>query len=179
MDAPAPLFALDIPVIETERLILREPRLSDMDAMVAFYAGEERTRFIGGSIDAFQVWGRLAGQIGHWALRGYGMWMVEERATGATVGRIGLIYPETWPEPELGWHVFDGFEGRGYAYEAASAARDTAAAQFGLTGLISLIDPENTRSQALARRLGARVEREMEFMGHPCEVWRHPGKAAA
>ena len=169
----------DIPVIETERLVLREPRLSDLDAMVAFYAGEERTRFIGGRVDPFQVWGRLAGQIGHWALRGYGMWMVEERATGAPVGRIGLLYPATWPEPELGWHLFDGFAGKGYAFEAASAARDAGARLFGLTSLISLIDPENIRSQNLARRLGATIEREIEFMGHPCHIWRHPGKTAA
>ena len=71
------------------------------------------------------------------------------------------------------------FEGKGYAFEAASAARDAGARLFGLTSLISLIDPENIRSQNLARRLGATIEREIEFMGHPCHIWRHPGKTAA
>ena len=119
--------------------------------------------------------------IGHWALRGYGMWMIEHRATGTAAGRVGMILNDGWDEPELGWHIYDGFEGKGYAYQAALAARDHAARHFGLDGVISYIDATNTRSLHLAERLGARFERDGTVVGTPCQVWRHPriGEAAA
>lgn len=164
---------LDIPVIETERLILRGPRESDFEAVAAFGASP-RAKFIGGTDDRWENWrGFLAG-IGHWALRGYGFWTLEERASGAPAGRVGIINHEMWPEPELGWHVFDDFEGRGYAYEAALAIRDHAWREMGLGPLISQIHPDNARSIALAERLGATFERESELLGQPCLIYRHP-----
>ncbi|AAV96485.1 GNAT family N-acetyltransferase [Ruegeria pomeroyi] len=171
-------MTLSIPVIETERLILRGPRESDFEAFAAFGASD-RSRFVGGPFPRFRSWGGFLATYGHWALRGYGMWMVEERATGATAGRIGFIFNDGWDEPELGWHIFDGFEGKGYAYQAASAARAHGAQHFGLDGVISYIDPANTRSLRLAERLGAQYERDGEVAGHPCQVWRHPHQGAA
>lgn len=166
-------FALPIPEIETARLILRGPRESDFEALAAFGASD-RSRFVGGPYPRFRSWGGFLAIYGHWALRGFGMWMLECRATGRTAGRIGMIFNDGWDEPELGWHVFDGFEGQGLAFEAAMAARAHAAAHQGLDGVISYIDPANARSQALARRLGATVERPGTLMGHKVEVWRHP-----
>lgn len=166
-------MTLSIPVIETEDLILRGPRESDFEAFAAFGASE-RSRFVGGPFPRFRSWGGFLATYGHWALRGYGMWMVEERATGATAGRIGFIFNDGWDDPELGWHIFDGFEGKGHAYQAAHAARAHGAQHFGLDGVISYIDPANTRSLRLAERLGAQYERDGEVAGHPCQVWRHP-----
>ncbi|NDW45267.1 GNAT family N-acetyltransferase [Ruegeria sp. PrR005] len=171
-------MTLSIPVIETENLILRGPRESDFEAFAAFGASE-RSRFVGGPFPRFRSWGGFLATYGHWALRGYGMWMVEERATGATAGRIGFIFNDGWDEPELGWHIFDGFEGKGYAYQAAHAARAHGAQHFGLDGVISYIDPANTRSLRLAERLGAQYERDGEVAGHPCQVWRHPQQGTA
>lgn len=162
-----------IPVIQTERLILRAPRESDHPAMVAFYASD-RSRFVGGPCDAFDAWGRLMAGLGHWALRGYGWWVVEERATGAVAGRLGVGFSHGWDEPELGWHIYEGFEGRGLAMEGALAARHHANTVWGMGPLISYIVPENTRSRALAERMGATVEREGVVVGHPCLVYRHP-----
>ncbi|WP_370301080.1 GNAT family N-acetyltransferase [Pseudooceanicola sp.] len=168
----------DVPVIETERLILRGPEELDFDAFAAFSASE-RAKWIGGPFPRDRAWGGFLNTFGHWALRGYGMWMLEHRASGATAGRVGMIFNDGWDEPELGWHVFDGFEGQGLAYEAALAARAYAARHQGLDAVISYIVPDNTRLAALAARLGAVIERDGTVMGHACKVWRHPRVAEA
>ena len=166
-------FSVDIPVLETPHLILREPRISDFEAAAAF-AASDRMHFIGGPMDRGEAWRRFAAGAGHWALKGFGMWTVEEKVTAAVVGRIGFHAPEGWPEIELGWAVYDGFEGKGYAYEAAMAARNYAYDVMGLAPMISLIKQENTRSRQLAERMGATVEREGEVLGTPCLIYRHP-----
>lgn len=171
-------LAVEVPVVETERLILREPRLSDLDAVAAFMASD-RAVFVGGPKDRQQSWRGLLAGLGHWLARGYGYWTVEDRATGAVAGRVGVhFHAVDWPEPELGWHLFDGFEGQGYALEATRAAREAAARHAGLTRLISLVAPGNTRSQALAARLGAVIEGTMTVMGQQALVYRHPAESA-
>lgn len=172
MNAPA------IPVIETPDLILRGYRESDFEAMAAFGASE-RARFVGGPHDRWASWRAFLAGMGHWTLRGYGMWIVEHRASGQVAGRVGMILNDGWDEPELGWHIFDGFEGRGLAYQACIAARRHAARHQGLDGVISYIAPDNTRSLALAQRLGARFERDTVLLGAPCQIHRHPQEAAA
>ena len=161
-----------IPVLETERLTLRAPRESDLEAMVAFSASG-RTVFLGGPMDRWQTWRGLLANIGHWVLRGYGFWSVDTRS-GDFVGRVGVIYHDGWPEPELAWHLFDGFEGKGYAFEAALAARAPAGGARGMGALISMINPGNARSIALAERLGARFERADPGRVKPFHVYRHP-----
>ena len=169
---------LSIPVIETERLILRGPRESDFEAF-ATCSASDRALFVGGPYTRQRSWVSFLAQYGHWALRGYGMWMLEDRATGGIAGRVGIIRNDGWDEPELGWHIYDGFEGKGLAYEAAHAARAHAANHLGLDRVISYIVPDNTRSAALAQRLGATIERDGEVSGHPCHVWRHPSAKGA
>ncbi|WP_347265972.1 GNAT family N-acetyltransferase [Paracoccus sp. (in: a-proteobacteria)] len=172
----ATTLSVDVPLVETDRLILRAPRLEDLEPMVAFYA-TERSRWVGGPCNRYESWLRLSSAVGHWLLRGHGMWTIEEKATGAVAGRAGVIHHADWPEPELGWHLYEGFEGRGIGHEAALAARNAARDIFGLGPLVSLIVPENRRSRALAERLGATVEREGAVLGHPCLVYRHPRSA--
>ncbi len=169
-------LSLDIPRITTDRLILRGPEERDFEAFAAFGASE-RSRHVGGPYPRYRSWVSFLGAFGHWALRGFGMWMLECRATGATAGRIGMIFNDGWPEPELGWHIYDGFEGRGLAYEGARAARAHAACHQGLDRVISCIDPANIRSQALAQRLGATVERDAVLIEWPVQIWRHPSAA--
>ena len=169
--------ALDIPRVDTDRLILRGPREQDFEAFAAFGASD-RSKWVGGPYPRIRSWGGFLATYGHWALRGFGMWMAEHRETGKTAGRIGMIYNDGWEEPELGWHIFDGFEGHGLAYEGALAARSYAAQHQDLDGVISYIAPDNTRSIALAKRLGATFEREGTLMGTPCHIYRHPQEAA-
>jgi len=94
--------------------------------------------------------------------------------TGAWLGRTGFIFAAGWDEPELGWALAAEAEGHGIAYEATLAARTHAAQHLGLTRPISYIRPDNTRSIALAERLGATFESDTTFLGKPCHVYRHP-----
>jgi len=168
-------LALTIPRIETDRLILRAPQESDFDAFAAFGASK-RAKWVGGPYSRFRSWGGFLGMFGHWALRGYGFWMLETKADRGIAGRVGFAFHDGWDEPELGWHIFDGFEGKGFAFEAVSAARTYAARHLGLNGVISYIAHANDRSRKLAERLGATFEREGELLGQPCQIYRHPNE---
>lgn len=171
-------LGLDIPVLETERLILRAPRLDDLGAITAF-GTSERSRFVGGPMNDVGSWNALMILMGHWTARGFGWWMLEEKATGQVAGRVGIGHHVDWPEPELGWHLYDRFEGRGFAHEAAVVARDYAHRQMGLGPLISLIHPDNHASRRLAERLGAHIEQESFLLrGEPCMIYRHPKEIA-
>ena len=113
----------------------------------------------------------VAGWIGHWALRGYGQWAIEERESGHFIGRAGIINPADWPGPEVGYLLGRPWWGRGYATEAARAAMDWGFREKGFTDLISLIDPENHASIAVATRLGETRRGETEVMGHHLLVY--------
>lgn len=164
----------DIPVLTSERLTLRGPDARDVDAMAQFYASD-RSSFVGGPLSRDLAWRQLATEIGHWTLKGFGRWTVTETATGATVGMVGLWAPEGWPEPEIGWDLFDGFEGKGYATEAAQTARAYAYDILGWSTAISLVAPGNEGSARVALRLGARLAGEFSHakLGH-LHIYRHP-----
>ncbi|MDO6728640.1 GNAT family N-acetyltransferase [Marinovum sp. 2_MG-2023] len=166
------VLSVDIPVIETERLILRAPQESDFEAHATFMASD-RSHFIGGPTDRYQAWRGFSSALGHWMLRGYGGWTMTLQSDGTPVGRSGYIFGEGWQEPEIGWHVYGAFEGKGYVFEAAEAILKIGPAKFGLDKVISYIDPANTRSAALAERLGAVLECKSELLGKPCNIYRH------
>ena len=146
--------------------------------MAAFYASE-RSKFVGGPTTAELTWRNLASEIGHWALRGYGRWAVDVTENGEFAGVVGPWNPEGWPEPELGWDLMNGFEGKGYATEAARAARDYAYAKLGWPTAISLCAVGNLASAAVALRLGCTEEPDLfthERHG-TMRVFRHPSPA--
>lgn len=177
MSRPAHQINLTIPVLETERLVLREPREADFPAMLVFN-DSPRSQFVGGGGDRQKVWRTHLSNIGHWVLRGYGFYSVDTMA-GDFIGRVGVIYHDGWDEPELAWQLYDGFEGKGYAYEAALAARADYHARITRQPPISYIDVTNTRSEALAKRLGATLERTLnDEQGHD-HVYRHPAPGGA
>ncbi|MBT9384759.1 GNAT family N-acetyltransferase [Pseudooceanicola sp. CBS1P-1] len=169
---------MHIPRLETARLVLRGPEARDLDVLAAFYASE-RSAFVGGPKDRAQTWRQLGTEIGHWALKGFGRWMVELRSTGETVAMVGLWAPEGWPEAEIGWDVMNGHEGQGYATEAARAARAFAYDVLGWTTAISLVAPGNGGSARLAARLGAAPDGQWthDAFGR-LDIWRHPGPDA-
>ena len=166
-------LTLPIPVLETERLTLRAPVLDDLKPMAAFFESE-RSRYVGGPRDASGSYTSLVSRLGHWVLNGYGLWHITEKSSGAFIGWTGMIFAPGWDEPELGWTLLDGAEGKGYAYEAACTARQYAAQHQGMNGVISYIAPANARSIVLAQRMGATFERDGEVLGKICQVWRHP-----
>ena len=167
------------PRLETDRLILRGPEQRDAEPMIAFLLDQVRAAGFGASPNRGDAWRWYALNIGHWHLHGYGYFTIEDKATGIPAGICGIWNPEGWPEPEVGWVVFDGFEGKGIAHEAALRARRWAYEDLGFTTLTSNIVPGNTRSAALAQRLGAHMERSYVnvHMGEE-NLWRHPGPEA-
>lgn len=170
---------LSIPCLETERLILRGPEAGDFPALSAFLTDQDRAAGFGAMPDDPKAWRWFAGNIGHWALLGYGYFTMVLKETGASCGLTGIWNPHGWPEPELGWVVYAGHEGKGLAREGAERARLWAYEDLGLTTLTSNIVPGNTRSIALAERLGAVYERTYVNveMGEDM-LWRHPGPEA-
>lgn len=165
-------------VLETERLIMRAPQIEDFDAVAAFYASE-RAQFVGGPMTRELAWRTLALEVGHWSLRGFGRWALVEKDSGETVGISGLWYPEGFPENELGWDLFEGATGKGYATEAATEARRHAYEDLGWDTLISLVADGNDASAAVAGRLGAAPDGRFthERFGE-MTVFRHPAPAA-
>ena len=163
------------PVIETERLLLRQWRGDDVAPNTAMLGDPGTARFI--TADGKPVtselngWRNAAIMAGHWVLHGVGMFVVEEKSSGKFVGRVGPWFPPGWPGFEVGWGIATEFRGKGYAVEAARASIDWVFATFEIDKIMHCIDSENTASQAVARRLGARKDGEFDLFGHVADVW--------
>jgi RimJ/RimL family protein N-acetyltransferase len=169
------LARLDGPVLETERLKLRQWREADIAPNTAMLADPASGRFITADgkpiTDAFVGWRNAAIMSGHWALHGVGMFVVEEKSSGTFVGRVGPWLPPGWPGFEIGWGIASEFRGKGYAVEAARAAIDWSFASFELDEIIHVIDRENAASQAVARRLGAQKGDAFDLFGKVADIW--------
>ncbi len=170
---------MSIPRIATERLVLRgfEPR--DFEAYAAMMQDGAVTRYLGDGapLGRADAWRQLALIIGHWALRGFGLWAVEEQGTGALVGRIGCYEPEGWPGLEVGYVLARSYWGRGYASEGARIALQYAREVLGRTHVISLIHPDNAGSIGVATRLGATENGRIELFGRPALVYTYAAPA--
>lgn len=147
------------PVLHTRRLILRAPSAADVSPFAAFMESD-RARFVGGPVtEPGRAWRSWAAIIGHWAMRGFGMFTVVRADTGRAIGMAGPWFPDTWPEQEIGWSIWSvEDEGKGFASEAALATRDHAFTRLGWKTAVSYIDAGNAASLALARRLGAQLD---------------------
>lgn len=170
---------LDIPTLETERLRLRPFREDDHVALFELMQDPDVMRFIGDPRlpadrripSRLDVWRNMASWIGHWALRGYGIWAAEERADGALIGRIGFMNPAGWPALELGYMLGKPYWGRGYATEGCRAALAWGFETAGFDRVVSLIDPANSASIAVATRLGETLDGEAELVGQRLGVY--------
>jgi RimJ/RimL family protein N-acetyltransferase len=166
-----------IPVIETDRLRLRAPVKEDFEA-VAVFLGGPRAAYVGGARPRLEAWKSFATIVGTWLLDGYGYWSVERRADGVLVGAVGYQGPPRFAEIELGWDLYDGFEGHGYATEAARAARDWGFATAGFPTVVSYVDAANARSIAVADRLGCTRDAHAARPDPEDIVFRHPSPEA-
>ena len=152
--------------LETERLLLREWSEADFDTYAGICADPDVMRYLGGKpFSRLEAWRHMAYLVGHWQLRGFGHWAVEEKASGELVGRLGFSHPQGWPGFELGWTLAKAKWGNGYATEGARRALEYAFTEMDRSHVISLIHPENRASIAVAERLGERVEGEAEILG--------------
>ena len=177
------------PTIETERLILRPPAAEDVEAWTAFHADPDVTRFIGGPLPPALAWRVICTMAGSWTINGFAMFSVLEKTSGRWVGRVGPWRPAGWPGTEVAWGLAREAWGKGYAVESATAAIDWAFDHLGWDEVVHAIEPENARSQAVARRLGARVLRtatlpepfnvDVELWGQSREEWRERRRALA
>lgn len=159
--------------IETERLVLRPFEEADLDAYAAMCADPEVMRYVGdhGVMSREEAWRQMAMLTGHWVLRGFGTWAVAERRRGMFVGRVGLHFPEGWPDREVAWALARQHWGKGYALEAARASLDHAFGTLQWRRAISLIVPANARSIRLAERLGERHAGEVDLRGHRLSLY--------
>jgi RimJ/RimL family protein N-acetyltransferase len=159
--------------LETERLRLRMFRDDDLDAYARIVANPEVMRYLGDGqpLDRPNAWRQMAWILGHWALRGYGLWAVEERATGALIGRIGFINPEGWPGFELGWALGREHWGKGYATEGARRALAYGFDEMRRDHVISLIYPDNVASVRVAARLGEKLEGRTRLYGREVLIY--------
>ena len=158
--------------LETERLLLRQWREDDFEEYARICSDPEVMRFLGGKpFSRLEAWRHMAFQVGHWQLRGYGHWAVEEKATGRLAGRMGFLNPEGWPGFEAGWTLARGCWGRGYATEGARRMLEHAFTEMNREHVISLIHPENRASIRVAERLGEKVEGQTEVLGIPVLIY--------
>jgi RimJ/RimL family protein N-acetyltransferase len=167
--------------LHTDRLTLRAPQASDWPAFRDFLRSD-RAHFIRpDDIDDGKIWRAFGHVIGMWVLRGYGSFVYTLTGSDKPLGLTGPWFPEGWPEREIGWTVWDAAsEGKGIVREAAHAARAYAYGTLGWDTAVSYIDPANSRSIALAVRLGAVLDPNAASPGtDPCLVYRHPAPEAA
>ncbi|MBV9014809.1 MAG: GNAT family N-acetyltransferase [Alphaproteobacteria bacterium] len=173
--------SFDIPTVETARLRLRAFHAADLDAYSAMQANPEIMRHLltGNTATPVQTWYTMLTSMGSWALRGYGMWAVEEIAGGRFVGSVGTFQPLDWPEPEIAYSLDRPFWGQGLATEAAGAAREWLFTHFPLQRAASFIRPENRASIRVAEKLGAVLEGITELRGVTFQHWLHPRLATS
>jgi RimJ/RimL family protein N-acetyltransferase len=160
--------------LETNRLILRMLRESDIDAYAEMCGDPEVMRYIGDGqpLDRPMAWRRLAMMVGHWTLRGYGLWAAADKASGELIGQIGFWNPDGWPGFEIGWFLRRSFWGQGYATEGARMVLQYGFTKMKQPQIISLIHAENAASIRVANRLGERLIGPVEVMGKSALMYR-------
>jgi len=163
---------MTIPTIYTERLVLRPPCGSDWPNYYAFMSSS-RAEYMDGPYNKTAAWGQFCHDVAQWRLMGHGALMIDKQTCGQCLGQVGINHGPLFPEHELGWLLYPDAEGHGYAYEAASALLDWATDTLKINSLVSYIDPGNTRSIALARRLGARLDKQAIAPASDDLVYRH------
>jgi RimJ/RimL family protein N-acetyltransferase len=164
---------MKIPTLTTDRLVLRALRASDWDAYATMNADPTVRQWLGGNpLNREQVWTQMEQALGQWALRGYGVFAVE--SDGCFVGRVGILHPADWPEPELAWTIAQPYWGRGLATEAAAEVQQWAFATIRRDRLVSYIQRGNVRSRRVAEKLGAVQDNPIVLRGTVSDVWVHP-----
>ena len=164
------------PILTTARLVLRPATMADFAAYAAFLT-TDRTEYMSGPLDLAKAWDWFCNDVAQWSLLDMGALVVAHQ--GRVVGQVAVCHGPIFPEPELGWFLYDqADEGQGFVTEAATALRDWAFGTRGLPTLVSYIDPDNRRSIALAQRLGAVLDPNAADPGDgPTLVYRY-GRSA-
>ncbi len=162
--------------LETERLLLRKWNESkDLPFLLEFFSNETYSHFVGGPKRPEAIFRLMASYIGHYVLRGYSFWAVEDKATCDCIGAVGLWNSPEWPEIELGYYLHPNSQGKGLATEAAKTCKKYAFEKLHLPTLVSYIDPQNVASKRVAEKLGASYTETIDLAQFgPHEVFRYP-----
>jgi RimJ/RimL family protein N-acetyltransferase len=165
---------MQIPKIVTKRLILRGFQEEDLDAYAQICADAETMQYIGTgkTMNRSESWRGMAMFLGHWQLRGYGMWAVENRQSGEMLGRVGCWKPEGWIDFEIGWMIARKYWGYGFATEAGQAAIAFAFEELQRSHIISLICPANLASRRVAEKLGEKLVGGTEVFGNKVVIYQ-------
>jgi len=161
------------PELEAERLRLRQWREADVDPLFVFYRDPQSQAIYGSDVSRADVWRRIALIIGHFQIRGFGLYALEDKATHELAGYAGLWFPDGWDDVEVGYGIAPQFRGRGLATEAARRVRDHGLNELGLPRLVSYINPINATSIRVAEKLGAAPDGEFIMHGKPHMIYRH------
>lgn len=149
-------------VLDTDRYRMRLPVANDFELYRSFFSDAEASKFYGGPLRDEQAWRVLAGHVGHWQLRGYGIWIVERKEDGRVIGGCGFAWPEGWPRRELTWWLLPEARGAGAATEVSRAAISHAYGDYGWDLVETHMDDRNIGARALVERLGGKIiAREM------------------
>ncbi len=174
--------ANDVPVLATERLTLRRHGVADLASCAAMWADPEVVRHISGRpFSVEETWAKLLRHAGHWALLGFGFWVVEETATGDFVGELGFadfrrdIEPALDGTPEIGWVLASQAHGKGYATEAVRAAVAWGDSHFGAVRTACIIAPENRASVRVAEKCGFRLLQATSYRSEPTLMFTRQG----
>jgi len=163
--------------IETERLNLRQFRDDDWRDLHHYYSDKGATKYtVGRSFTEGDTWRALCSMLGHWTLRKYGPYAIEEKCSSRVIGIAGFWYPNDWPSPEIKWALAPKYWGKGLAKEAAKAVQQVGRLHMPDTPLISLIHSENHASKRLAVALGSTFDREIKFRNAIFEIYKHPNE---
>lgn len=152
-----------IPTLKTQRLILRSPCADDYEVYKTFYRDAEASKAYGGPLTDFLSWKKLAADLGHWHLKGFGMWSVEEQQTGHMIGGCGLVWPEAYPRSELTWWVLPTARRKGYAAEASKAVIKFAYETLKWDRVETHMNDENLAARKLVLKLGGNVMMRASF----------------
>ncbi len=169
------------PVLVTARLRLRMPTLADIPASFRFWSSD-RSHQMGGPWTMETLVAGTEGLVAQWQKHGFSLFTVTRAGSDDGIGGIGPFFPDTHPEPELGWSLWDAAdEGQGLAHEAAAAARDWFFATSGYKTAVSHTDPDNHRSHRLCERLGAVIDPAAPhpYGNEPTLTFRHHAGGAA
>lgn len=163
-----------LPDFETDRLRLKIGTIDDLDELDAYFSSEA-SQYVGGPRSRLESWEALCSGVGHWHIRGFGLWILRSKDDGTQVGIAGLSQPDGWPEPELIWVIYDQFSGQGIATEAIMGCRRAAAKFFGIKTPVSLLRPEHRPLIKMVERMGATRVSDMDLpeIG-PVPAWRFP-----
>ncbi|MEL6847063.1 MAG: GNAT family N-acetyltransferase, partial [Bacteroidota bacterium] len=130
----------------------------DVSEIIPAFADENWSAYLGGRKDAEGCWRLIAGYMGHWEMRGYGYWALEDKSTARLLGGAGLWHSPQWPALELGYWILPAYQRQGYAMEACQHILESVSQEMQPDSLVSFIHPDNQPSQALALRLGGKKE---------------------